>query len=190
MEKTFIEKNINNSVLPINISGMEKIIDQMKKYICKIHKKGEKSTGFFCKIPYPDSSHLLNVLITNNHVLNEEDIQNGKEFTLSINNEEEYKTIIIDDTRKKYTSKEYDITLIEIKENKDEIYDFLEVNEKINKYEKYLKDIYNNKSIYILNYQEGNEIFVSYGLISDISEKNIHHTCNTKMALLVHLFYY
>ena len=42
------------------------------------------------------------------------------------------------------------------------------------------KNKYKNESIYILNYMNGDNILVSYGLISEINEDNgIHHKCNT-----------
>ena len=52
----------------------------------------------------------------------------------------------------------------------------LSKEEIINKY----KNIYKNESIYILNYMNGDNIVVSYGLISEINEDNgINHKCNT-----------
>ena len=49
----------------------------MENSICKIIlEDGEKGNGFFCKIPF--NSNLLPVLITNNHVLNENYIENDK----------------------------------------------------------------------------------------------------------------
>ena len=42
----------------------------MKKNVCKIKIGNEQSTGFFCKIPFPDENNLLPVFITNNHVIN------------------------------------------------------------------------------------------------------------------------
>ena len=98
------------------------------------------------------------------------------------------KTIKINNKRKVYTNEILDITIIEINENKDNIHDYIELDDeiiksmKLNKEEminKY-KKIYINKSIYILNYIKGENIIVSYGLISDINEENkINHLCNT-----------
>lgn len=169
------EKFIENSVLPISISGMEKIIEQMKKCVCKIHKKnGKEATGFFCKIPFPDNSHLIPLLITNNHILDSNDIVVNSSIIISVNDEKEYKCIIIiDESRKVFTSKELDVTFIEIKENEDKIYNFLELDEKINENSNILNEIYNQKSVYILNYQEGNNILASYGIISNINNNLI-----------------
>ena len=52
------EKYINTSPIPVSLENTEKIINQMKKCVCQIHKEGQ-GTGFLCKIPYPDASHLL-----------------------------------------------------------------------------------------------------------------------------------
>ena len=71
---------------------------------------------FFCKIQYTYNI-TLKVLMTNNHVLNEQDILSGKKIKFSINNELIFYEIEINETRKIYTNKKYDITIIEIGEN-------------------------------------------------------------------------
>ena len=52
---------------------------------------------FFTKIPY--GSQLLPVLITNNHVINRNDINEEKSILISLNNEKEYRNIKLDDSR-------------------------------------------------------------------------------------------
>lgn len=77
------EKYIKTSPEPVSLEGTEKILSQMKNSICKIHKlNGSNATGFFCKIKYFNKQNLLPVLITNNHVLNEDDIADKKKFLL------------------------------------------------------------------------------------------------------------
>ena len=173
------EKYINTSPIPVSLENTEKIINQMKKCVCQIHKEGQ-GTGFLCKIPFPDASHLLPVLMTNNHVLNSDDIKEDKIITISFNNKQIIKTIKIDNTRKKFNSEELDVTFIEIKENKDGIYDFLELEDNINENEDNLKNLYKNKSIYILNYPEEKNIVVSYGMLLNIENEQIIHQCITK----------
>ena len=57
---------------PISFESTKTILGQMEKNICKLKvSNGGRGTGFFCKIPFPDNSNLLPVLITNNHVINE-----------------------------------------------------------------------------------------------------------------------
>ena len=73
------EKLINNLPTPVSVIGTETILSQMDKYICKIYLGNGKEgtgTGFFCKIPFHNK--LLPVLITNNHIIGENDLKIGK----------------------------------------------------------------------------------------------------------------
>ena len=183
MAENIEEVLIEEQPTPVDLEGTKVILSQMENCICKIVKdNGEKGTGFFCTIPFPDGKNLLNVLITNNHILNENDIKNGKiiKFTMynKENNIEEEKDIRIDNLRKKltiYNKKEgIDITIIEIKPNTDKINNFLEMDDKI------LELKCKKKSIYILHYPEDKQL-VSYGLMNDVlNGKKINHYCNTK----------
>ena len=192
------EKLINNLPTPVSVIGTEAILSQMDKYICKIYLGNGKEgtgTGFFCKIPFHNK--LLPVLITNNHIIGENDLKIGKIIKLSIydiNNKrnkmnkmnnshiEEFKKIKIDNSRKKYTNPDnkIDITIVEIKPI-DKINYFLEYDKDIiNKDEEFIKYEYKNKSIYILHYPYG-ELNVSYGLINYIiDKKRINHKCSTE----------
>ena len=186
MENIKNEIFIKNTLDPVSLAGTEKIIYQMKNCVCKIYVNKTKGTGFFSKIPYKNK--LLPVLITNNHILGENEIKNNKILTISLNDEKETKNIKLNNKRKIYINEILDVTMIEIDENKDNIHDYIELDNEIinsinlNKEEiiyKY-KNIYKNKSIYILNYLNGNNIVVSYGYISEINQKNgINHKCNT-----------
>ena len=101
----------------ISYESSKKIIEQMEKNICKIKIGNEQGTGFFCKIPFPDMNNMLSVLITNNHVINEK-ILNIKDYNIEIDIkiENNIKKLNLNN-RIKYTNKEYDITIIEIKKN-------------------------------------------------------------------------
>ena len=179
----FFEK----SPKPVSFENTEKILYQMKNCICKIYKNnGEKGTGFFCKIPYPNQSKLLKVLITNNHVLNEDDLKNDNIIKYTLKDDEEIREIILDNNKRKiYTSKELDISFIEIKENEDNINEYLEIDEEIiNKNKKYIETTYKNKSIYILHYPLGEDIVVSYGNLDKIKNEQINHFCNTSKGSL------
>ena len=62
----------------------------------------------------------------------------------------------------------------------------MELNDEIIKYfeldfkdrQKYLDILYNNESIYLLNHPDKKNIFVSYGKILDLNNKEIIHNCN------------
>ena len=129
---------------------------------------------------------MLNVLITNNHVINEDILyKNDQQITIYIKEEGKFKRLNLNN-RLKYTKRkdEYDVTIIEIKEE-DGINNYLDLDDKI------LNDILNNrnenddyidKTFYIIQYPEG-ELNVSYGILSNIYEDKkykFNHKCSTK----------
>ena len=93
-EEVFIE----GALQPVSIEQTELILDQMKNCVCKIHKGKVNGTGFFVQVSY--DNQILNLLITNNHVLNEQDIMPGNTINISLNNEKIFKKIKIDTNRK------------------------------------------------------------------------------------------
>ena len=123
MEDIICEKFLNDSPEPLSIKSIETILEQMKSSICKIYN-GKQGTGFFIKIPFNDIQ--LPVLITNNHIIDENDYMNKKITTIYMGNEKNGKNIKLDEKRKFYTNKNYDTTIIEIKENTDGIKNFLQ----------------------------------------------------------------
>ena len=171
------EISIKDAIATVSIKSTEIILDQMKNCVCKIHKGKINGTGFFIRISY--NNKLYDLLITNNHVLNEQDIMINNSIIISLNNEQILKEIKIDGKRKKYTNEKYDITIIEIKKE-DNINKFLSLDDKllnndINNY----NNIYENESLYILNYINGKDMFVSYGILNNIEDNKIIHKCNT-----------
>ena len=168
----------------IRYEPAKKIIEQMEKNICKIFLGKEQGTGFFCKIPLTDISVTLNVLITNNHIIDNESLYN-KDIKISLYIEENMKIKTIDlNNRIKYTNETYDVTIIEIKEN-DEIKNYLEIDDIILKEimdSKNRNDKYIDQTIYIIQYPEG-DLSVSYGVLSSIYSDNLFnflHKCYTK----------
>ena len=104
------------------------------------------ATGFLCKIPHPDQFSLLPVLITNNHILEQEDIKINKSINITLNDDKTEKIINIVDSRLTFTSKNLDITIIEIKPF-DGINNFLDIDENI--FEDNYNEYYKDKSVYI-----------------------------------------
>jgi len=129
---------------------IKKILFQMENCICKIVNKKVVGTGFFCKIPFPNRLRFLPVLITCNHVLDEDSIAKGNEIKFTLNNDTIEKSIVINNSRKIYTSadKEKDITIIELDLPKDNInFEWLlDVDENIEKVKIYIQknSIYNS----------------------------------------------
>ena len=125
------ENKLSNYPIPVFVEQTEIILEQMKKGICKIClDDGTKGTGFFCKIPLPDKNHLLPVLITNNHVINEKYLKEKKFFNIKIYTDQNEKIILLNN-KKIYTNSEFDVIIIEIKPNQEKIDYFMELDENI-----------------------------------------------------------
>ena len=180
----YIKEKYSTSPEPVSLKQTGMILEQMKSNsICRINNKGN---GFFVKIPY--KSKLLPLLITSNQVINTDDIQNNRNISLYLDNKK-IKTIKLDNNRLKYTNEKFDITILEIKENEDNLNNtYLELDDEIINYfkldkkdrPKNLDILYNNESIYLLNYLKDNDIYVSYGKLLDINHKELFHNCSIK----------
>ena len=177
--KKHLENNYNN----LNNSDYEyiskkRIIQQMNKSICLICNENSKGTGFLCLISYQISPRPLRVLITCNHVLN--DLKIGDKIKLIF--EFEVKIIIIDESRRIYINKEYNITIIELKENEFEDNEYLQIDDFLIYKENELNKIYKNKLVYIIHYPNGEGIAYSIDKIKKIENNIIEHLCKTNFG--------
>ena len=173
------EKHLNESPSSIPVEALEILIPKIKTSICKIKcNDGGSGTGFFCNIS--DNWTTLKVLMTNNHVLNKDDISMGKKVNFSINNERVFYEIKIDETRKIYTDKKYDVTINELKrkDNLDKI-SFFDIDDRI--FKENTQEIFKNMGIFLLHYPKGTKMEYSMGLIKLIGEDNytIRHSCDS-----------
>ena len=164
-EKCIPEQNLYNVPESIPISKLKIVIEESKSSICKIKcSDGGTGTGFFCVIPFPDKFNLLPVLITNYHVIKEDDLKISKKVKFSLDNEEIHFEIEISENRKFYSNEKYDVTIIEI-QNKDnlDLNTFLEIDEQV------FKDNpdynYRSKTIYLIHYPQGKESEYSVGFL-------------------------
>ena len=131
--------------------------------MCKILDEtleGEKCKGFgfFCEI---DNFPIKYALFTNNHVLDELNIEIGNtiNFEYLENDNIFQKKIKIEENRNVFTNEELDYTCIELFES-DGITDYLKID--LLKYDdNNLKD----NDLFILNYPNGNDLSFSYGKI-------------------------
>ena len=148
---------VNTNVkIPITIAQTEKILNQIKKCVCKINN----GIGIFAKVVYKNNIHTL--LITNENII--EQLEVNVEF---YNNNNNKKSIIMNNKRNKYKYK--NIQLVEIKADNDKINDFIEVDENI--LDNNNKKLYNNKNIYIIE-NNNNELSISYNVYNNKSEYN------------------
>ena len=149
----------------------KKIHEQMENYLCRINEKeGNYEIGYFIRLKDKNKkSHLA--LVTSPNVL--KDIESN---SLKITLDKEPKLIELGDIR--YEDKKYGKAVIEIKESSDIEY-FFEIDEDIfaNEEERNMK--FNKESIYIIQYDNKDNISVSYGIINDICGKEIKYSANT-----------
>ena len=187
----FNEKELENYPTMISFDCTERILDQMKNSVCRIKlMDGSLGSGFFCKIPFASKDKFLPILVTNNHLINELILEKKEEpIMIYTKNNQKYKAFHLDN-RMYYTNEEYDITFIEIKENSDDIHNFLELDDNL------IENIFDDKNvdkdnhhfyyiketIYIMHYPEG-KLSVSYGILDKVSKSNnfnFNHLCSTK----------
>ena len=94
------------------------VSQQFKESICKIKsRKGLKGIGFFVKTQLPENSNSMNLLITSNKLINEDDLTNGNNIQLYLKNSNTKIKLYIDNKRKFYIDDQYQISIIELFEN-------------------------------------------------------------------------
>ena len=159
---------------------LNEIVRQMEENICLIEGiNGEKATGFFCKLPYPDQLNLIPALITNSKILNKENTQLYKTIKLTMNEDKRKIYLILDSSRKVFIDESLGITIIEIKpKDKIDKYLDLEDNFDIDNYMKKSK-MERKLDIYILYYINPENASYSGGIINSIDENKIIHSCIT-----------
>ena len=164
---------------PINKNEIQELFkkeDAMCKILSKKLVNGKieniNGTGFFVELDLKDIP-FKKCLITNNHVLNENDIKINKEIKFEY--QKINKTIKITDKRKTYTNKNLDYTCIEIFDN-DEINEFFRIDPDIVEYP---VEVYKDKDIFILQYPKGKDLSFSEGKILGFRDDTIIHNCST-----------
>ena len=162
------------------------IIQQMENSLCNVKVKDCSCTGFFCRIPFPDINNMLPVLITANQVIREELLnQNDAKIYITFKNDQNFIELNLNN-RMKYTNREYDIAIIEIKDS-DKINNYLDLDDYI--IDDILKEDNNINNIYKEQKQElytvqyvYDKLSVSYGALSRISQNinyEFYHKCST-----------
>ena len=152
---------------PVTKSCAKKISDQMNNYLYKIEQKGGNyEIGYFIQIKDKNNkSHLA--LVTNSNIL--EDINNN---SLNIIIDNEPKLIELGDII--YENKVYNKAVIEIKD-KSNIKYFFEIDENTYKSKEEINMNYNKESIYIIQYDNRDNILLSYGIINGVCDTEIKY---------------
>ena len=175
MSEIIEEGKCYGAIEPITINQTEKILDQMKKSICKVQGKKD-GTGFFCHISM--KKRKIPVLMTNYHIIDDNMVKSNREVKLTLN---ENNTIFLKlkEENKIFSDIEYDIMILNIENNNNfEDILYLELDENLDKENP--EKIY--ESIYILHYPNKN-IYVSYGYgIKKLNINDIEHKCYTELG--------
>ena len=146
--------------------------DKITNKVCKIKcTNGKKGVGFFYKIPIKkNENNFIQVLISDSQTLNEKDFDSNKnnEIKITLHNGEE---ILIDESRKIYTNKEFEVTITEIKG--DEIKDN-NIFSEIDKINPNISDQPEKFLIYNLDYNNNNDKMFNFSFcyLKDINKKN------------------
>ena len=165
--ETGIMEFTNEQNLIFNI-GIFKKISNFENCVCKLKVPNNNdsldyATGFFCYIP----SKEMTVLITNNHVIDDNFLSSSKELIIYIMEDEKEKEKIIDLTlnRIKFTNKELDATAIEILDE-DLINGHFVVDEQFIKDKEFLTE-----SVFNLQFPLGANLKASFGNIIESNKE-------------------
>ena len=163
---------------------LEYFFKQTDNSLCRIKSNTIGfGTGFLCNITYPNMVNFLPVLITNSNILGFDDISIGKNIIFFLSTEKH--KIKIDETRKTYINENYNITIIEIKDNdRLNTYTFIKIDEDIYNYNSDM--IYNRLSVYLLYYEKNKNPKHSSGEIKSINITNntFEHSCFCELESL------
>ena len=186
-----INKNLSNNMHQTNLMNDESILDPSKSFIeldpdiskklsqkiCKIVIETQKGrqigTGFI--LAFPIDLEWFYCLITNDHVINNESINNNDVVNISYEKEVNIKLDKNKRYIKSFIDKKLDITVIEILDEDNiskKYYLYPELNTPINN--ELIK-----KEIYIPQYFEGLKLKKSEGIIKDIIKNEFAHLVNT-----------
>ena len=105
-DKTYINEGYVGNKIIIDKKQTNIILTQLSINVCQIYgANNKKGTGFLCKFPFPDFFKFLPVLITNNHILNENDLVFNNIIKITFDDDNILKAIRIIKDRITYTNR-------------------------------------------------------------------------------------
>ncbi len=177
MESYIPEQKIIGHGAPIPIDKLKILIEKAENAICKIEYFGI-GTGFFFQQNIPNIQfNNKYFLMTNNHVLNADSINNNDQILIEYKKKERYIPL---NNRIKYTNEKLDFTIIEILPM-DSIFSEIKSFFKIDGYimNNYSKSNYLKQEICIVQHPNGGELSFDKGEIKSINDYEIEHSVST-----------
>ena len=153
---------INEQSVFFNLNVCKKI-NNYEKCACKLKITRNMNTnfgsGFFCYIPSKERVFL----ITNNHLIDSDFLNNEKELIIYIeeDGEEKEKIINLKSNRVKFTNETLDVTMIEILDE-DLIDSYFEVDEDLIKDKEFIGEI-----VFNLHFPRGGQLKASFGKVTE-----------------------
>ena len=169
----------------LELAGLFSQIWLAKKSLCRIelnfnfYKK--YASGFCCSIPLAGKKK-IHVLITVNHVLEKESLENGTQILIYYDNSKKKINMTINKNSKIYINQTYDITIIEIGKEYVEYKEliFMDIDDDIFNSNDFLMKNFYKKKVYMLQYAKPN-YSNNYNEKSDfITKKNIEEFTKDK----------
>ena len=136
----------------------------------KEEEEGGNKICFLSHVKFKNKN--IPVIITKYQIINETNLSKNKNIRLKINND--FKIIEFGETI--YLNESQNLSVIEIKSDKDNELKFLELDDYL--YEKESEMYYDKESIYIINYNNKNNASISYGILDDIDDSEITYLSN------------
>ena len=166
------EISINGHGNPLSGHKLNDLLEKAQNSICKIEYIGEKGIGFFFQQNIPTIKYSNKYfLMTNNHVLNNDFINNNTQLIIEYKNK---KRIIPLNNRIKYTNEKLDFTIIEILST-DSIFPEIKYFFTIDNYimNNNSESMYLNQDILIFQYPNGEKLSFIQGKIKSINDYKI-----------------
>ena len=162
----------------------KKILEQMTNSFYKVYitdRKSEIGKGFFCYIKYENKK--IPIFILNNLEIDKDSFD-----VIKVKNNNTIKEITLGEIR--YKNKSCNMTVFEIEKNKNDGINFFEFDDKL--YEEEIQIPYDEKSVYKIQYNNLDDIQVSYGIINNIINNSkfryfSHINLNSKGSLIFNL---
>ena len=178
MKRIIYEQKIIDQVDPIPIDKLKELIEIAQNAICKIKYFQKRATGFFFQQNIPNIKYNKRYfLMTNNHVLNADSINNNDQILIEYKKKERYIPL---NNRIKYTNKILDFTIIEILPEdsiSSEIKSFFKIDEDIMNNNN--KSNYLEQDICIFQHPKGGNLSYAHGKIKSINDDQIEYLVST-----------